>query len=114
MSRVRILSAAVAATGFVMLTASAAVAADAASGEEAFTNIGCWTCHGTVGQGGRGPAIAPNPMPLAAFVAYVRMPPLGMPPFRAAILSGAQLEDIHAYLESIPPPRDVESTILAE
>ena len=85
MSRVRILSAAVAAAGFVMLTASAAVAADAASGEEAFTHIGCWTCHGTVGQGGRGPAIGPNPMPLAAFVAYVRIlwecPPFAKPFF---------------------------------
>ncbi len=34
--------------------------------------VGCYTCHGTVGQGGAGARLAPNTMPLAAMQVWVR------------------------------------------
>ena len=42
---------------------------------------------------------------LDAFVAYVRTPTGAMPPFRAAILSDADLADIYAYLQALPKPK---------
>ena len=109
----RFLAAAAAATGFVVLSASAALAQDAQQGNQTFQEKGCWTCHGTEGQGGRGPNIAPGPLPYAAFAAYVRMPALEMPPYSQPLLSDAELQDIHAYLESIPELLDPNDTILA-
>jgi len=110
----RYLAVAAAATGFVVLTASGALAQDAQRGNQLFQEKGCWTCHATEGQGGRGPNIAPNPLPYAAFLAYVRMPALEMPPFSPDLVSDAEMQDIHAYLESIPDLIDPDTTILRD
>lgn len=99
------------------LTATAARAAPApapapdpqavARGQVLFNQVGCYQCHGYVGQGSTasGATLAPNPAPLAYYQAYVRNPRGQMPPYSAAILSDAQLADIHAYLRSIPVGR---------
>jgi len=82
-------------------------AAEAAAGQAAFNRIGCWGCHGYVGQGGRdGPAIARPALPYPAFSAFVRTTTGEMPPFTARVLPEADLESIYAYLQSIPPPPD--------
>ena len=104
--------AAAAATSILVLAASNAFAQDAQAGNQLFQEKGCWTCHGTEGQGGRGPNIAPGPLPYAAFAAYVRMPALEMPPYSQVLLSDAELQNIHAYLESIPELLDPDDTIL--
>ena len=108
----RFLTAAAAATGIVVLSASTALAQDAQEGNQLFQEKGCWTCHGTEGQGGRGPNIAPGPLPYAAFAAYVRMPALEMPPFSQVLVSDAELQNMHSYLESIPELLDPDDTIL--
>ncbi|MEE8438741.1 MAG: cytochrome c [Micropepsaceae bacterium] len=108
----RFLTAAAVASGVVVLTASTAFAQDAQRGNQLFQQKGCWTCHATEGQGGRGPNIAPGPMAYAAFAAYVRMPALEMPPYSPVLVSDAELQDIHAYLESIPELLDPDDTIL--
>jgi ubiquinol-cytochrome c reductase cytochrome c subunit len=83
---------------------------DAQKGRVAFMSAGCYTCHGTVGQGGAGARLAPNPLALEAFTAYVRSGRRGwsvtggMPGYRAAVLSDQDLADIRAYLASIPAP----------
>ncbi len=67
---------------------------------------GCFSCHGTVGQGGErsgAPKLAPEPYPFAAFRALVRTPREAMPRFDAQYLSDAQLQSIHRYLASIAP-----------
>lgn len=110
----RLISVAAAATLTAVFGASSAFAQDAEHGNELFQQKGCWTCHGTMGQGGRGPNIAPGPLPYAAFEAYVRMPALEMPPFSEVLLSQAELQDIHAYLESIPEPPDPADTIVGQ
>ncbi|HXP94812.1 MAG TPA: c-type cytochrome [Candidatus Binatia bacterium] len=81
---------------------------NATRGKAAFMKNGCYQCHGTLGQGnyGAGPAIAPNPMPYANFIGYIRAPRGAMPPFDEHILSASDAQDIYAYLASIPtgPP----------
>jgi len=85
-------------------------AASAEKGKRAFIQHGCWQCHGFEGQGGSaGKQLAPNVMPLAAMSGFVRNSNGPMPPFTKAILSDEDLADIHAYLESVPKPRDYKS-----
>jgi len=110
----RFVKTAAAVTGFVVLTAGAALAQDANNGNQLYQDKGCWTCHGTVGQGARGPALAPEELPFEAFAAYVRQPALEMPPYREAVLSDAELADIHAYIASIPQPPSPADTIVGQ
>jgi len=95
--------------------AAAAEAGDPGRGFETFMRVGCFQCHGTVGQGPVvGPKLAPDPLPLEALRAYIRAPAQVMPPYVESVLSDEDVADIHAYLESIPPAPDVEDTILAQ
>ena len=98
--------------GGAMLVALGVCAADAASPEHGrlvFMKMGCWQCHGTVGQGGAGPRIAPDPLPYETFSAFVRTTSRAMPPYREKILADTDLADIHAYLQSIPAPANAET-----
>lgn len=87
---------------------SVAVAADAQKGKAAFMKYGCWQCHGTVGQGSpiTGPKLAPNPMPYEAMAAFIRGSNRAMPPYKESVLPTADLQDIYAYLQSIPAVAD--------
>ena len=79
-------------------------AGDPAFGKAAFMKNMCYTCHGTVGQGGErnaGPKIAPNAWPYAAFAQQVRRPRAGMPRYSARFVSDAELSDLYAYVASI-------------
>jgi mono/diheme cytochrome c family protein len=65
--------------------------------------IGCYACHGTVGQGAStGPKLAPSPIPFDAVQQQVRQPRQDMPRFGTDQLSDQDLADIYAYLQSIP------------
>jgi ubiquinol-cytochrome c reductase cytochrome c subunit len=89
---------------------SARAGADAQKGNAAFVSHGCWECHGFNGQGGEasnGKVIARTPLPLDAFVAFVRNTNGEMPPFKEAIISDAELADIYTYLQSLPQPKAV-------
>ena len=83
-----------------------APAGDAARGKKLFLQQLCYTCHGTVGQGGdrgSGPKIYPNPFPYAAFVNQVRKPRQVMPPYSEQYVSDQDLADIYHYLLSNKP-----------
>jgi len=94
-----------------MLFAPLVLAAGSAEkGKAAYVQHGCWQCHGFVGQGGiTGPKLAPSPLPLEALSAFVRNTRGAMPPYQKAILSDADLADIHAYLQSLPKAPDAKS-----
>ncbi len=97
---------------FILFFVSAAAAlaqGNAANGKAVFEKVGCWQCHGHVGQGGNaGPKLAPDPRPLPVIIAYVRKPGGQMPPYTAKVLSDAELTDIRAYLASVPAPKPVK------
>ena len=91
----------------LLLSSGGAIAASAEKGKAAFIQHGCWQCHGMQAQGGlTGPKLAPDPIPIEAFTAFVRTTNRAMPPYSEAILSNGDLEDIHAYLQTIPKPAE--------
>lgn len=102
---------AVAALAASLAGTNLATAADAAKGKIAFTQHGCWQCHGFAGQGSvatsNGRVIARTQLPLDAFKFFVRTTNGPMPPFREAVLSDQELDDIYAYLQSLPAPKAV-------
>jgi mono/diheme cytochrome c family protein len=91
-----------------------APAGNAENGKAVFITAKCFSCHGTVGQGGPGGRLAPKPVAFAAFRTFVRQGKVnspatnrnwaGMPPFSTKFISDAELADIYAYLTSIPEP----------
>ncbi len=111
MNRVRVWLLPVALAGGVAFGGGAAAAASADAGKLTFVKHGCWQCHNFAGQGSTatsgGRVIAGTKLPFDAFKAYVRGPSGAMPPFRDRILSDADLADIYAYLEGLPPPKAV-------
>lgn len=103
-----ILAAAIGGIGLLAGFAQNAGNAGADNGKKLFFRNGCYECHGTVGQGGTGPRLAPRPLAPAALTAYVRKPGAGMPPYSAKVMSDAEVADIRAYLATIPePPKDI-------
>lgn len=77
----------------------------AARGKEQFMSDNCYLCHGTVGQGGAGPTLAPpRLLPQPGFAGYVRHPKGRMPPYTQTVLSDTDLTAIYDYLQSLPQP----------
>ena len=96
----------------VLMACGAALAdGDAQKGRVAFTQHGCWQCHDFAGEGSvatsNGKVIARTQLPLDAFMSFVRTTNGQMPPYRAPVLSDADLGDIYAYLQSLPEPKAV-------
>jgi ubiquinol-cytochrome c reductase cytochrome c subunit len=87
----------------------AAAEPDAGDGKVLFTKIGCFECHGYVGQGGAaGARIAPMALPIEFVIRYVRRPTGEMPAYSEKVVSDQQMADIYAYLKSIPAPKNIK------
>jgi mono/diheme cytochrome c family protein len=84
-----------------------ALAASVEKGKTAYVQHGCWQCHGNAGQGSLptsgGKVIARTP----AFKSFVRNTNGAMPPYRQTVLADEELDDIYAYLQSLPSPKAV-------
>jgi ubiquinol-cytochrome c reductase cytochrome c subunit len=83
-------------------------------GRALFMANGCFSCHGTQGQGGGdrsgAPKLAPEPYPYEAFRALVRTPREAMPRLDEKYVNDEQLRLIHRYLASIekgPAAKDI-------
>ncbi len=85
-------------------------APDAAHGRKVYVQAGCALCHGTDGQGGgtMRPRLAPNPLPAEAIQGVLRSPGPQMPRYSAKLVSNKDVEDIAAYLRTIPPAKTVD------
>ena len=83
------------------------------AGRRLYMSNGCYSCHGTVGQGGErsaGPRIAPEPYPFEAFKTMVRSPREAMPRYDPKFVNDEQLLSMHRYLASIakgPAAKDI-------
>jgi ubiquinol-cytochrome c reductase cytochrome c subunit len=101
------------AAGLVLGTGAACAAGSPDKGKAAFTRYGCYQCHGFVGQGSvatsNGKVIYRTELPLESFMAFVRTTNRAMPPYSEQVLPNQDLEDIYAYLESLPKPPDYKS-----
>jgi mono/diheme cytochrome c family protein len=92
---------------------SPAPAGDAARGKQIFMNDACYTCHGTVGEGGAfGPRVAHIGMSADAMLQQLRRPQAQMPPYSEKILPDKDAADVVAYVQSLsqgpaPNPNDI-------
>lgn len=90
-----------------------APAGDAGKGKALYMTDGCYSCHGTAGQGGGGRTgglrVAQIALPFAAFLNQLRHPANEMPPYVEAVLSDRDATDIFAFIASLPPPPDVKT-----
>ena len=88
----------------------AAPKGDAHNGSALFQKFGCYSCHGSWGQGtGRdGPRINPPPA-FPVLMQQLRTPRREMPPYVATVLPDQGVVDIYAYLASLPKPLDPRS-----
>ena len=88
-------------------------AADAARGKKLFVSYGCYECHGRAAQGGVGPRLGPDPLPLSVIEIYVRHPTGSMPAYSAKTVSDQDFASIYAYLKSLPePPKEKDIPLL--
>ena len=93
------------------LSVSIAIAQDTpqgnvANGKKLFETIGCFQCHGYVGQGGAaGPKLL-DPIPYPAFIVQLRTPRQVMPPYTERVLTDQQVADIYAHVKTFPLPPD--------
>ena len=92
------------------LGSGAAFAASAEKGKEAYMAVGCWGCHGTVGQGGdhRPEAGARSDADRGVRGLRAHHQPRHAA-LREPVLPNEDLADIHAYLASIPKPADYKT-----
>jgi ubiquinol-cytochrome c reductase cytochrome c subunit len=80
-------------------------ASDIERGRALYMENGCFSCHGTVGQGSDrsgAPKLAPDPYPYEAFRALVRTPRETMPRLDVKHVSDEQLQLMHRFLASLP------------
>ena len=95
---------------FISVSSTAFAQSAIEKGKTLYMKVGCYQCHGTVGQGGvAGVKLAPSPLPLEQFTQFVHNSSAAMPPYREQVLSAVELKDIHAYLASIPQPKPLNA-----
>jgi mono/diheme cytochrome c family protein len=75
---------------------------DVARGKQLYMTTGCDQCHGTHGQGGAGPRLAPGPIPYEGVLMQLRKPRIRMPLYSAVVMSDRDVADIYAYLQTVP------------
>ena len=80
-------------------------------GKQHFVTYACYACHGYGGQGSEnGPRIDTTRRTFQVFENYVRQGTRQMPPYRTERqIPDSALEEIYAYLQSLPPPPDPKS-----
>jgi mono/diheme cytochrome c family protein len=88
--------------------AASAPTGNAQHGKAVYGRVGCYECHGWDAQSGQ-VKLGPNPLPFAAFNNQIRNPRNDMPPYTTKVLSDADVADIYAFVQSVPPPPKLDS-----
>jgi ubiquinol-cytochrome c reductase cytochrome c subunit len=89
---------------------AADIAPSAKRGRDTYMKVGCYHCHGTVGQGSNaGLRLAPDPLPAESIAQFIRGTKGPMPAYSERILPDSDVADIAAYLKSIPAARSADS-----
>ena len=84
-------------------------AQNAENGKRVFVRDGCYECHGYNGQGTiAGARLAPPVLNAQGMIRYVRRPAGAMPAFTDKVLSDQEVNDIYAYLKTMPAPKPVK------
>jgi mono/diheme cytochrome c family protein len=92
-----------------------AFAQNAENGKRVFVRDGCYECHGYAGQGTiAGARLAPPVLNAQGMIRYVRRPAGAMPAFTDKVLSDQEVNDIYAYLKTIPAPKPVKDIPLLD
>src|SRR5579863_3676882 len=90
-------------------------AQNAENGKRVFARDGCYECHGYAGQGTiAGARLAPPVLNAQGMIRYVRRPAGAMPAFTDKVLSDQEVNDIYAYLKTIPAPKPVKDIPLLD
>jgi mono/diheme cytochrome c family protein len=85
------------------------LAQDAENGKRIFVRDGCYQCHGYAGQGTiAGARIGPPVLNAQGMIRYIRRPAGAMPAFTDKVLSDQEVNDIYAYLKTMPAPKPVK------
>jgi mono/diheme cytochrome c family protein len=84
---------------------------DAEAGKKLYVSYGCYQCHGREAQGSSatGPRLGPGPIGFTAFNSYVRRPTGQMPPYTSKVVSGTDMANIYAFVQTRPAPAAVQS-----
>jgi mono/diheme cytochrome c family protein len=88
--------------------APSAPAGNAQHGKTVYAREGCYECHGWDAQSGQ-VKLGPDALPFAAFSHQLRFPRNDMPPYTVKVLSDADVADIYAFVQSVPPPPKLDS-----
>lgn len=93
------------------ISIAANLTGNAENGKTLFVRDGCYECHGYLGQGGYGygPRLAPDPIPMAAVLRYLRKPTGAMPGYTPKMASDQDIADLYAYLTTVPRPVDIKN-----
>src|SRR5580692_1849708 len=79
------------------------------NGKRVFVRDGCYECHGYAGQGTiAGARIGPPVLNAQGMIRYIRRPAGAMPAFTDKVLSDQEVNDIWAYLKTMPVPKPVK------
>ena len=73
-------------------------------GRVLYFSQGCNVCHGELGEGNVGPALASTSLNVAEVRHQLRNPREFMPAYIEEILSDEQIRDLYAFERSLPQP----------
>jgi mono/diheme cytochrome c family protein len=92
--------------GALALAPSFVLAQNVENGKKIFVRDGCYQCHGYAGQGSiAGARIGPPVLNAQGMIRYIRKPAGAMPAFSDKVLSDQEVNDIYAYLNTMPAPK---------
>ena len=100
---------------FILLGCGALFAQNVENGKKVFLRDGCYQCHGYAGQGTiAGARLGAPVLNAQGMIRYIRKPAGAMPAFSDQVLSDQEVNDIYAYLKTMPAPKPLKDIPLLD